>query len=388
LVLEIAPFGTNVLLTWTNSSAALEQSRVLTGAWGEVTGAASPYLVPATNVASFYRLRLSAGGPFDFRYVAPTFTTGVGDPTGCGCTSPENPNSLSTGGSGQDNGEGSVFLHTGELTQHAVDLVIPGRGMDWRFERRYRSGMSYDGPLGHEWEFNYNRRLAVQANGDVLRADGLGRVDRYAWTGTGYDSPRGFYTRLTRNPDGTFDERDRHGTVHTYGTTNALGIARLTRIRDRNGNEMTLDYNVFGQLANVFDTLGRSIAYAYDGDGRLALVTDFASRVLQFAYDPEGNLVRVTSPAVTGTPNGNDFPLGKTTQYTYSSGYGDSRLNHNLLTVTAPNEFALGGPPRLVAQYDTDPASTNADRVARLSLGGTNASGIGAGGTITCYELI
>ena len=49
------------------------------------------------------------------------------------------------------------------------------------------------------------------------------------------------------------------------------------------------------------------------------------------------------SPAVTGTPNGNDFPTGKTTRYTYSSGFGDPRLNHNLLSVTAPNEVATAG---------------------------------------------
>jgi YD repeat-containing protein len=382
LLLEIAPSGTNALLTWSNSAASLEHSLTVTGAWTTVEGAASPYAVPVTNDASFFRLRLTTGGPFDFRYLAPTFTTGLGDPAGCGCTSPENPNSLSTGGSAQDNGQGSVFLHTGELTQHAVDLAIPGRGMDWQFERRYRSGMSYDGPLGQGWEFNYNRRLAVQANGDVLCVNGLGRADRYVLAGGTYQSPRGFYTRLTRNPDGTFDERDRHGTVHSYLATNMLGIAQLARVRDRNSNQMTFGYNALSQLTNVVDTLGRSISYSYDANGRLTQVMDFAGRTLQFGYDANGDLVSVTSPAVIGTPNGNDFPLGKITRYTYSSGSGDSRLNHNLLTVTAPNEVAVSGPPRLVAQYDTNPASTNADRVLSLTLGGTNASGIGAGGTL------
>jgi len=185
LWIGIAPAGTNALLTWSNSAASLEQSLTVTGAWSTVEGAVSPHVVPVTNEASFYRLRLAVGGPFDFRYLAPTFTTSIGDPSGgCGCTSPENPNSLAAGGNAQDNGLGSVFLHTGELTQQAVDLEIPGRGMNWRFERRYRSGMQYDGPLGQGWDFNYNQRLAVQANGDVLRVDGLGRVDRYVLSGS------------------------------------------------------------------------------------------------------------------------------------------------------------------------------------------------------------
>jgi YD repeat-containing protein len=44
-------------------------------------------------------------------------------------------------------------------------------------------------------------------------------------------------------------------------------------------------------------------------------------------------LKSVTSPPVTGTPNGNDFPAGKTTAYTYSSGYTNELENHLLLSV-------------------------------------------------------
>ena len=49
-----------------------------------------------------------------------------------------------------------------------------------------------------------------------------------------------------------------------------------------------------------------------------------------------GDLRSVTTPVVNGTPNGNDFPDGKTTIYTYSTGFADERLNHNLLTITDP----------------------------------------------------
>ena len=47
--------------------------------------------------------------------------------------------------------------------------------------------------------------------------------------------------------------------------------------------------------------------------------TTAQARVLQF-----GDLISVTSPAVTGTPTGNDFPNGKTESYAYSSGFGDN----------------------------------------------------------------
>ena len=385
LRLDIARTNSNLVLTWTNTGAALESSLVLPGAWSEITGAVSPRVFSPTNLASFFRLRATnTPATFDFRYVAPTFSSSIGDPFGCVCTSPENPNTLGTVGGAQDNGMGSVLLETGELTQDSVALEIPGRGFNWRFALRYRSGMSYDGPAGQGWDFNYNRRLVVETNGNVLCVNGGGRVDRYVFNTNGtFTSPAGFFSQLTTNAAGIYRERDRHGLTNTYSATNILGIAKLSSISDRNGNQMTFQYNAVGQLTNTVDTLGRSIVYAYDANGRLTSVTDFAGRTRGFTYDSMGDLTSMTTPAVTGTPNGNDFPSGKTTVYTYSSGFADPRFNHNLLTVTAPNEVAVGGLAWLVAQYDTNSVSTNADRLVSLTLGGTNATGIAAGGQIT-----
>src|ERR1017187_7779900 len=382
----IARTNANVVLTWTNTGVALESTLVLPGPWSVVTGAVSPRVIAPTNPASFFRLQVTnTSTSFAALYVAPTFSASIGDPFGCGCVSPENPNTLGTVGSAQDNGMRSVLLQTDELTQDGVALEIPGRGFNWRFEMRYRSGMSYNGPVGQGgWDFNYNQRLAVQTNGNVLRVNGLGRVDAYTHNANGtFTSPAGFFTQLATNVSGGFNESDSHGNTNAYSATNTLGIAQLSSISDRNANQMTFQYNAASQLTNVVDTLGRSIAYGYDASGRLTTVTDFAGRTVRFSYDSMGDLASVTSPAVTGTPNGNDFLSGKTTLYTYSSGFADPRFNHNLLTVTSPNEAAVSGPPRLIAQYDTNPLSTNADRLVSLTLGGTNGSGVGAGGRLS-----
>ena len=64
-----------------------------------------------------------------------------------------------------------------------------------------------------------------------------------------------------------------------------------------------------------------------------------------------GDLKSVTSPPVTGTPNGNDFPDGKTTTYTYSTGYTNDAENHLLLSVIDANG-ADGLQPCLSAQPD------------------------------------
>lgn len=302
-----------------------------------------------------------------------------------------------------DTGPDSVYLHSGEYYLAAADLEVPGRGFSWKLERRYRSGVRFDGPLGHNWDFNYNRKLVeastanlavVQAEfpaaqaGDVVRVDGYTRADLYRRSPDGtYAAPTGYYTRLTKATDGTYAEMDRSATRVDYAAPDVSGVARMTALVDRNANTMRFTYDAAGRLVRVHDTLGRPIDYRYDAEGRVTDVEDFAGRSVRFVYDARGDLVSVTGPAVTGTPTGNDFPDGKTTRYSYASGFADERFNHNLLTITAPNEVASGGPPRLVLSYETDPASPNADRVLTQTAGGTNATGVPAGGTIV-YEYV
>jgi|GEM_PF-1972828 len=291
-----------------------------------------------------------------------------------------------------DNGAGGqidpVYLHSGELHVTETDLVIPGRGvagyMDYQFIRSYRSRTTSQGTLGWQWQHNYDRFL-VQDGADIIAHTGPGRSDRYASAGGGnFTSPAGFYTVLTRNADGSYALAERDGMVTAFrGFDGSSTAGKMTAITDRAGNTLSFTYDAQGRLATVIDTLGRTITYAYNAQGFLATVEDFMGRRVSLTYDANGDLVAVTGPAVTGTPNGNDFPAGKTMRYTYSSGYSDPRLNHNLLTATAPNEVATGGPPYLVNTYGTDPAAYDFDRVIRQVWGGTNASGIAAGGVLT-----
>ena len=279
-----------------------------------------------------------------------------------------------------------VFLHSGEFYVHSIDLEIPGRGINWQFVRSYRSGSSFEGSMGHNWEFNYNRRLILvdQNNlrstqqivseariGDVLRFDGYTRPDLYRWNflNAAFDSPTGFYTELTRNNDGSFVERDYQGNQIFYSIPDSSGLSQMTRMSDRNNNSLQFHHNELGQLERVIDTLGRPIEYFYDQVGRLIEVTDFADRSLQFGYDFNGDLVTATSPKVTETPQGNDFPDGKTVRYSYSSGFEDGRLNHNLTGVVAPNQVASTGAPRVKIIYQTELNSPDFDRVLEMQLG-------------------
>ena len=298
-----------------------------------------------------------------------------------------------------------MALYNGSYQDSVTDLTIPGRGFDWSFQRTYRSDVSETGPLGHNWDFNYDRRLvavtlqnlpAIQLAipfakpGDVVRQDGLNRTDLYVQNPDGsYTAPAGYFTSLVRNDDGSFDERDATGVVVHYSVPAADGTAPMTSMADRDGDTMQFQYNNLGQMVRVLDTLGRPINYIYDTDptsgtdGLLIAVQDFTGRTISLHYSAAGDLVGVTSPAVTGTPTGNDFPQGKTEAYTYSSGFSDERLDHNLLTITAPNEVADGGSPDVVLTYGTDPTLTTYDRITSQQEGGTDANGVPSGGTMT-----
>jgi YD repeat-containing protein len=380
-------------------------------------------------------------------------------------------------GDPQDTGGSTagVYLNDGEYHLRQVDLEIPGRGLNWQFARAYRSGADFETPLGHNWDFNYDRRLWIARDpnltdiqlsfpnahvGDVVRIDGAGRADWYARNGDGsYTAPNGFFTRLVNNANGTFTERHASGLVINYLKPPSSDFAFMSSMVDRNGNTIRFDHQLYlyshqttgqnnlrtlndttqnwstnqwagqsikitsgaaaGQVKNIVsntinqltvdsdwnpipeiysgytiftpntgplvratDTLGRAVDYLYDANGRLQQVRDFYNRSLTFQVDNRIDLRQVTSPVVMGTPTGNDFPSGKTTSYAYSFGSPDYRLNHNLTSIIAPNEFSSRY-PRVTVGYYNNPPLNDINKVYTQTIGGTNSFGVPAGGTIT-----
>lgn len=280
-------------------------------------------------------------------------------------------------------GETGIYLHTGEFFVHATDLIIPGRGLDWAFVRSYRSQIAYDGPLGYGWDFNWNARLSASGS-NVLYFDGTGRRETFTRTGpTTFSSPAGMFSTLTQNGDGSFTLRAPDGGVtgfHALDGTNLQGV--LQNIADRFGNSLTAAYDNQGLLTSVTDTVGRLITLQYDAaTGRLSSFTDFSGRMVVFTTI-SGDLIAVRSPVVTGTPNGNNFPFGKTTHYAYSSGFVDPRANHNLTTITSPKEFSHAGGPAVQNTYGTNSGNPQFDRVISQAVGGI-AGGFSAGGIQT-----
>lgn len=253
---------------------------------------------------------------------------------------------LKSHGGGVDNDcDGYLALRpdTGEVLQQETDLAIPGRGLDFVWTRTYRSRTGGDSPMGQGWTHSYDIRCA--ANGqDMDLWDGTGRRDTLkrgdCVNGICAFSAPGMFRegalsnevfRLTFADSGYWEFRPLDG-------TSAAG--RIARSVDRNGNTLRFEYAASGRLRYVIDTLDRTNTLTYTAEDRVASVTDFSGRAVTYAYVRSdldlsgaiGDLKSVTSPPVTGTSTGNDFPSGKTTTYTYTRGFTDNRLNHNLRT--------------------------------------------------------
>ncbi len=288
-----------------------------------------------------------------------------------------------------------VLAHSGEFFLEEVDLEIRGRGLEYRFLRRYESRHGFQGSLGWNWEHEYaDRRLVELAGGgNVLRCDGRGRFDEYLRHGDAFISPVGGFARLFVDGEGHFIEREPDGTRYRYRPFDGSTFAgRLEAVIDRSGNRLAIEPDAGGRIAAVRDPMGRRVEYSWDAVGRIREVRDFAGRRVFFEYDGDGNLASATGPAVIGTPNGNDFPAGRKVRYVYREGSGDRRLDHNLLEAFAPNEARPGeapsGPPWLVNRFDEDPRSPGFDRVISQDWGGTNGSGVAAGGRLSIeYRL-
>ncbi|MCZ6690635.1 MAG: DUF6531 domain-containing protein [Planctomycetota bacterium] len=262
-------------------------------------------------------------------------------------------------------GEPSIFAHNGEYITSATDLTIRGRGFDFVWTRTYRSQVVYPGPYGANWTTNYNLYVVEGGGGDVTYYGPSGRVDLFTENAGVYTPPAGFYTKMEKI-SGVFRITNSKGTIYDFGGANS----KLSKITDRNGNDMDFYYDSAGYLTEVVDTLGRSILLYYTTDGYLEEIIDFALR--SWTYDcTGGRLQKVTSPSVDVTID-NDYASGKTTEYTYTTASAFEPLNNNLLTIKRPREVASSGSVYLTNTYYAIPGTSDFDWLDKQTLDGND----------------
>lgn len=236
----------------------------------------------------------------------------------------------------------NLCAFSGEIQVNAVDVVIPGRGLDFVLARTYRSRTGGTTPMGNGWDFSCNVSVE-KLGGDMLIHSGDGRDDALHPQTNGTYVANGFFRVGTlSNNVFTLTFADT-GYWEFNPLDSSTSAGKLARSVDRNGNSMAFFYDSSGRLNSIVDDLNRTNTLAYDASGQLQSFTDFSGRTVTYTYYQggtpgglPGDLATVTTAPVTKTPNGNDFPSGKTTTFTYTTGFSDDRLNHNLASITDP----------------------------------------------------
>ena len=239
---------------------------------------------------------------------------------------------------------GTVFAEVDSIDQMTIDATVPAVG-DVNFYLISAKNQNRESTLGVNSAAATRTGIQCGIPGfDLVLHDGNTRVDTYSPSGLGTWETKEFFRTFVQNFDGTFTlEFPDTGQWNFHAFDNSPQQGKILSIVDRNDNTMTFAYDATGRLDVITDTLGRGIFVAYNINGFIDTVTDSKGRQVVYEYydgilpgGSFGDLKSVRSPTVVGTPNGNDFPGGKTTTYTYSTGFADPDLNHNLLTITDP----------------------------------------------------
>ncbi|MCH9680617.1 MAG: hypothetical protein K0V04_04215, partial [Deltaproteobacteria bacterium] len=197
------------------------------------------------------------------------------------------------------------------------DFELPGP-IPLELSRRYRSGFcDRDSPLGYGWSHSLDQQLWIEPHCVVvLTEDGreleFGTFDLPEHVMRKGDSVHDPIHRLTLRSLGGFRwELEAHdGTTKEFGPVAGQspqdrdrGLSRLHRIRDRQGHQITLEYDTDARLSQVVDSAGRRVQFEHGPHGRLERVWLPAAdgegmrQHAAFSYSDEGDLIEAYDAA-------------------------------------------------------------------------------------------
>jgi len=263
----------------------------------------------------------------------------------------------------QTNAGDPVDIFSGAFYLEETDLVIPNTILPLGFTRSYQSGAASFGPLGWNWDHNFNIYIRELKTGDIALWRNLHEYI-FRFDGTNFEPPRGAFEKLERVTGITqvFEIAGKGVVMHFERVPGWIDVERipLLWIKDQHGNKLQFTYGAEDKLAEVRDDDDRFFHFDYDECGLLVALTDNAGRKFSYDHDEETmQLVCVTSPPIS------DHPDGITRIYHYEQPWALPQLRHNIVRV----EDARGN-VYLENTYDQDPSSWSYARVTEQFYGG------------------
>lgn len=204
-----------------------------------------------------------------------------------------------------------VDVTTGNMYVSETDYSLPGIGESIVVERSYNSYSTYSGIFGAGWSTQYDETLTAPSSLSLRlqmpdgRAIYFGRPDAAAeiYQSASHD----FRGQVRKHADNTYSLEMPDGRIHKYGTD-----GRLLWLRDRNGNQTTLNYTS-GLLTGVTDAFGRTVTFVLNTNGTVAQMSDSLGVIATYAYVPSTDRLQ----SVT-------YPDGSKRQYAYTTVNGRS----------------------------------------------------------------
>ena len=258
----------------------------------------------------------------------------------------------------------TVFLHSGEMQANSIDLDAGGRaGFNVTYDRTYRSRTIGGSVFGQGWDSSLLRRLRALPNGDVEYRDGA-EVWRFrAAANGGYDSPKGLFLKLSRTQRGwkLIDQSWRVAEFDDLGRILSEADEFFDPQIPGSGNIIRYVYDETGRLTAVLDPVQRPSTIDYWSESEAAAqgaypglvkqLNDWRDRQVSYEYDAaSGTLSKVKLPDVTNTTS-----KRPEVRYGYMPAAGTFNdaleLRSNLITITDPQEAAMGGAARVTLTY-------------------------------------
>lgn len=257
-----------------------------------------------------------------------------------------------------------VDLFSGAFYFEETDLTIPNTLLPLSFTRLYKSGAATMGPLGWNWDHNFNLFIRELNTGDIAVWRNL-HEDIFKFNGLDFDPPRSVFEKLEpiTGQIQVYEIKEKGGLVLHFerpGTWLDAERIPLLWIKDQHGNQLKFTYGAEDKLAEVRDDDDRFFHLEYDVCGLLVAVSDHAGRKFLYEHDEQTmQLTYVKSPAIS------DHPEGISRIYHYEQPWAMPELRHNILLIEDGK-----GNIYLENRYEQDPASASYARVTEQLYGG------------------
>jgi RHS repeat-associated protein len=210
------------------------------------------------------------------------------------------------------------------IIEEVQDAYISTPGIALEFNRVFSQASTYTtylGPLGYGWVHNFDIHLEEFTDGRIVFFGSDGFNQWFIKNSDGTYTALGNFDKLTRDPNGTFQLKEKTGIIYHFRSDLLLDY-----IQDPTGKRITNSYNANKHLIKISHSNGLSLILEYNTYGRISKLIDHANRETTYEYSQDGKyLLKVTVP-------GNSI-----TQYTYSIGQGESS-DHHLTSIIYPDK--------------------------------------------------